>query len=855
MARPTNLKLLKAIAVAMLSILLSLLLHKPGWTHISTQTLNNSDFEFDLNQLTDTNTDNDEAARKALLQMGAVIIDPLILKLESPNVQVRRVAASLLREFGPTATKAIPPLINRLKNDTDGEVRWLVASSLGRIGPAANNALPGLIQALKNDKVQDVRVEAAQAIGMIAPTNPETLQALSESLKQDADIDVQKMAAAMLVEKVDLSSRQVRQTLNDLKSTLKDSNWQVQLVGAMVLAANGRDVKEALSTLNALLQSKNLKTRQQTIEVLFYIARQLRFKAEKLSLPTKIDAEEGIYSSIAALKILKHDLEASGIGGGQDMNEINQLIDLLDGTIQVIKPPNLLLKTLIELTEKNPYVSGFAIYIISLLALWSILLGLRPLWLWQISEMLSSVEKVPLPLPQWAQLPKPIHNSTLIVFFHYHPRVLDAWVAANLPKVCDEFAQKRTVKERAVHIPIPVVLNGKDIPQLTNQHLREAFTRKLCNILIWGEGGSGKTSLACELARWAMSNDPDQRLCKHRMIPILLEQELDFEVTPDKQVLREAIRGQLRDLLNAPKPVSEEFLEQLLRQQRLLVIVDHFSEMSEATRKQIRPERPDFPINALIVTSRVEEKLGGVNRTTLKPMRIAGNYLSEFMGSYLTCQGKRELFTDEEFFEACSRLSAIAGNREITVLLAKLYAEQIIAVKVGIATNDIPDSIPGLMLQYLNQLNQSVTENRLNNRTVHQETKIIAWECLKPTYQPTPAKRDVVIAALDHKDAESHLDYFENRLRIIQTTGVSQDHIRFALDPLAEYLAGLHLVEVYGNNKQAWQSCLTKLDAQKGKASIQGFLLALKDCCLSNPEKIRLPDFLVQELQQRISQA
>ncbi|MBD0344989.1 MAG: hypothetical protein ICV63_09260 [Coleofasciculus sp. Co-bin14] len=135
-----------------------------------------------------------------------------------------------------------------------------------------------------------------------------------------------------------------------------------------------------------------------------------------------------------------------------------------------------------------------------------------------------------------------------------------------------------------------------------------------------------------------------------------------------QQPFMAAIRGQLQDLTNEPNSISEELLERLLRQRRILVIVDHLSEMSEATRKAIRPELPDFCVNALVITSRTEETLGKVIKTTLKPLRIEGNRLSLFMEAYLTQRGKRDLFTDAEFFTACSRLSLMVGQRHITVL-------------------------------------------------------------------------------------------------------------------------------------------------------------------------------------------
>jgi HEAT repeat protein len=431
--------------------------------------------------------------------------------------------------------------------------------------------------------------------------------------------------------------------------------------------------------------------------------------------------------------------------------------------------------------------------------------------------------------------------------------------------VREEFQEKDTVRDRKVYIPIPVVLKdgeteeGKTLPQLTGKELRSTFKKQRNCLLIWGEGGAGKTSLACQIAKWAILEDETERLCDHYMLPVLIEEELDFEAA-GQQPFMAAIRGQLQDLTNEPNSISEELLERLLRQRRILVIVDHLSEMSEATRKAIRPELPNFCVNALVITSRTEETLGKVIKTTLKPLRIEGNRLSSFMEAYLTQRGKRDLFTDAEFFAACSRLSLMVGQRHITVLLAKLYAEQLIGVKDGTSTTVgaqglaplLPNNIPDLMLSYLNELNQDVTGDKFDDRTVQQDAKAIAWECLKQTYRPATAKREEALAVLGGDDAEARLKYLENRLRLIQTIGPAQDQIRFALDPLAEYLAALQLLEHYGKNQGQWRKFLSQTDAIPGAPTvIQGFLLAVRDCCLAKSAEAKVPDFVAQELGKR----
>jgi hypothetical protein len=285
-----------------------------------------------------------------------------------------------------------------------------------------------------------------------------------------------------------------------------------------------------------------------------------------------------------------------------------------------------------------------------------------------------------------------------------------------------------------------------------------------------------------------------------------------------------------------------------LSMQRSIVIVDHFSEMSETTRRGIRPELPDFAANALIVTSRIEESLGQVTKTIIKPCRIESfTALSSFMETYLIQLGKHDLFSKSEFFYACGRFSAMVGIRGITILLSKLYVEQMIAIKENSVASDLPSNIPDLMFSYLNELNRNVIENKLDDRTIHRDAKVVAWECLRQAFRPTSACLDDTLAALDRDDALIRLKYLEDRLHLIQIVQPSQDRLRFLLDPLAEYLAGMHLVKVYNGNETAWREFLGQTESRPGP--ITSFLLAIRDCCLAKGEEMNIPTFVHQELE------
>jgi HEAT repeat protein len=798
-----------------------------------------------INQLLNEEPGDDKEAIRKLKEMDEPGIDALINTLSSDNVRVRHAVIIVLGESGSRAKKSVVPLLEVLKNEAkeNSEVRTSAAISLGTIGENLPDVVSTLIEYSKPDQYQALRLNCIIALGRIAPTNPASIQAFIDAL-QDRDRTVRLYATSNLAKALRRSESLA--ILNKVKEALKHKDWKVKLGAASALARSGRDVKLGVSTIEELLQDNDEEIIQNAIETLSDISRNLSEQATLLSPEERLNAKEGLQKIIETLKNPKDNLKNSG-------KNLDEVRNSLENSLTVIsalqdKPS---LNTFYQWIQKNPKVSIPMGIIILWLSSVLTLLWLRPLLLLRINDTLQRYTDIPLP-----DFLGGIQLSTLrrLLFgSHYHPRVLDAWVESHLDTAHKEFQKKQTVKERTIYISMPVVLDGKNIAELTAQDLQQRFTEQRERLLIWGEGGSGKTSLACQLAKWAMSDEPEQRLCKHRMLPILIERELDLNGADAKQAFTELINGKLQDLIDARQKIPDELLEHLLRQQRLLVIVDGFSEMSKDSREQIQPQSSNFPVNALVVTSRVEEKLGNVNKTTLKPMRVEGNRLSSFMEAYLRKLGKRDLFNDEKFFQACSRLSALVGQGNITILLAKLYAEQMVAVEEGTTRDNLPNNIPDLMLYYLNLLNDRVDDtNKLPNSTIHHDLKIIAWECLRQSYKPATAQRDVVLNKLGGEDAKTRLAYLENSLQVIQTNDLSEERLRFSLDPLAEYLAGLYLVKKYGDNEQLWSDFFIRIDAQSSALeTTKGFLRVLLDCYLAKVKEYNLPDFLLQELKQR----
>jgi HEAT repeat protein len=503
--------------------------------------------------------------------------------------------------------------------------------------------------------------------------------------------------------------------------------------------------------------------------------------------------------------------------------------------------------------QEPPFWILIPIFLVTVL-IYKIVLWRKPTLLLKLPAEIS--------VPKIGEVPSIKIPVPFILFIKYRPRVLDAWVNERIQQVRLEFKKRPTVDRRSVHISLPIQLDEEKIDslELNNKTLQQIFAKQEVKLLIFGEGGIGKTSWACQLAKWAMAGESNQRLCQHLMIPIMIEDEL--EAVDSTSALSTIILRQLKNLSDDEKPISEELLNQLLKKRRLLIIVDHISEMSEASRKALasRLKDPNALFNALVITSRAENIFGSeVTYSLLRPQRIVSGQLLKFMDDYLQQLNKRNLFpNDAEYIDDFKRLSLIvSGKRDITVLFAKLYLDQMVAKAEGRLSDRMPENIPDLMLSYLNELNYNLIEKELSSEIVHKAAKITAWECLKVGFKPETTERDTILEALVNSESEGkgtdtakkNLLYLEERLQIIRRSPFSPTKVRFELDPLAEYLASLFLVEKYKNNISEWENLLNRLESVKGKGEeINGFLFALRDSCISKSKEYGIPSFIIDRL-------
>jgi hypothetical protein len=316
--------------------------------------------------------------------------------------------------------------------------------------------------------------------------------------------------------------------------------------------------------------------------------------------------------------------------------------------------------------------------------------------------------------------------------------------------------------------------------------------------------------------------------------------------------------------VDATESIPEDLFERLLRQKRLLVILDGLSEMAQAegtpTAERLTPQHPEFPVAALAITSRQLADAPEPVDIRIEPDRLDTDHLLPFLNAYLTAAGKAHL-TDAELYRACSRLAEMVGTeRGITPLLARLYAEQLIDEARNDGTvHELPETVPDLMLRYLNSLNRDRQGSDPDNPTVHRAAKVAAWACLKSTYRPGTTSKQVLrdeLAKLNiGHSPDDLLRYLEHRLRVIRTIEPAETQVQFVLDPLAEYLAGLMVIEENQGRgfHNKWKGFLNTADKMPGAPeAIRGFLFAVWDCCLASKDDV--PKFVLHELNRRIGQ-
>jgi formylglycine-generating enzyme required for sulfatase activity len=373
-------------------------------------------------------------------------------------------------------------------------------------------------------------------------------------------------------------------------------------------------------------------------------------------------------------------------------------------------------------------------------------------------------------------------------------------------------------------------------------------------LLLSGDGGAGKTSLACVIGRWLLAGEPDGVV----RLPVLLETGLAEGAT---------VAGTLQAwlALHTNAAVELALVEALLARRLLVPILDHVSELAPAARQRLLAA---LPPGLVIATSRSADD-GWLGRalSRILPRPIAVDRLQTFFKDYLdrlVAVGQLDQsarLRDDELVPAQDQLRRIVGDKPITALLAQMFIDDVIANR---ERSLLAASVPQLMLRYVKRLDLDTADAAQRQRQGLAISPDLVQQALKrlalashsqpgqdgePLYQPLDFSRRLAVAVLQQPEpsglelppaqARELLAYLVE-FRLLLNRGEYTDEFRLPLDPLADYLAALaQLEDLEGLGWEPWLAQLERRQAASADlSSARAFLLALRDGALERPTRV-----------------
>ena len=437
----------------------------------------------------------------------------------------------------------------------------------------------------------------------------------------------------------------------------------------------------------------------------------------------------------------------------------------------------------------------------------------------------------------------------------YTPADLQSWVDRHQPQLSDAFLGLPSVQARQVHVPLDVCLTlaGAAVtegPRLLHSEDLEPLLAAAGShvLLLSGDGGAGKTSLAFAIARWWLAGEPGGVV----RIPVLIETALgQGESVADR--VRSWLGSQLAGARGREVELVPELIEALLAAKRLIPIVDHLSELTPAAREQLLAA---LPPGLVVVTSRCDDE--GFRERPLSrivPQRIAVERLQAFFLDYLRRRGQGEALSDDDLMPAQAQFKRIVGDKPITVLLAQMFIDDVIANR---EQGLLAGSVPELMLSYVRRLD-TPADPALRRRAglvisealVQRALRVVALASHRqgpggrPLLQPLEFSDALARSAmttpkpsglgLGQEQAEALLGYLIE-LRLLLQPGAAVGRLRFPLDPLADHLAAAEQFErleeqALSEASAVWEAFLAALEPRPAaeRERMRGFLLALRD--------------------------
>jgi hypothetical protein len=331
--------------------------------------------------------------------------------------------------------------------------------------------------------------------------------------------------------------------------------------------------------------------------------------------------------------------------------------------------------------------------------------------------------------------------------------------------------------------------------------LKALFRDRGTPILISGEGGIGKTSLAMQMCRWAM-DDTDPLSTVGPMIPVF------FQATqPLGTPLLADISHQLRTL-SGDEALPDWLVRALLANGRVLVVFDDISERMPSSTQQIYRAQKDLPISAMIVTRRHDDP-DLVPCKHIEVREFRADQIQSFLETYFK-ERDVALPAATTSGELAARFGELTDRHTNSAFFLKLFCDQMIdsnfaATRCNLVT---------LVRSYVTRVNRHRRANEPDDEGVYRLYGAFACTSLEANQFGTgPISRRAAAAALG--DDPSALDYLVTRLRLVSPDEDDRDQLRCTAPTLGLYVAAMTYADRCGSSIEQWESLIGRVASAK----------------------------------------
>jgi len=346
-------------------------------------------------------------------------------------------------------------------------------------------------------------------------------------------------------------------------------------------------------------------------------------------------------------------------------------------------------------------------------------------------------------------------------------------------------------------------------------------------LVVWirGQGGVGKSHLACRIARWLFKQD----LRSHPAIVVVIDGNAETQEALDALIARRLAA------LTQATDVDAGLVGHLLASGRVVPLFDGLTERSPKTVDVVCEylESPLAPALA-ICTARSAHRFTARRSVTIEPMLLASDELLPFLSSYRLALPPAQR-PPEELLDpvrrAAKRIAEGERRTPLTPLLVTLLWDE--AVAGGAFSSLAIEAFNGYVARALVPAGDAA-EHGEQRRLALVRARVLGRLALGKNYRPGRwFTRESAVHALTEAGATSAehdvVHDFVAAGLLEEDSGGGQ--LRFLVDPLSEYLCALCILYSFDGNDAGWDQLLATLDAMspEARAGADGFLIALAD--------------------------